>query len=62
MLDLGIVRSPELNEVNDLQLWSESFEGVFRRGPGDSWHITVDSCPDGSTSAAIDISPCTTGS
>lgn len=61
-LDLGIVRSPDLNEVNDLQIWSETFEQVFLRGPGDSWHITADVCPDGSTSSSVDIDPCTTGS
>ncbi len=61
-LDLGIVRDSTLNEANDLQIWSESFEQVFLRGPGDSWHINVDLCADGSTSAAVDIDPCTTGS
>lgn len=61
-LNLDLVRSPELNAVNDLQFWSEYFRKAFWRGPLESWHITIDDCPDGSTSAPVDINPCTTGS
>jgi len=60
-LDLGIVRDSTLNSLNDFQMFAESFEGSHFHGV-ESLRITMDLCPDGSTSAAIDISPCTTGS
>ena len=61
MLDLGIVRDSTLNSTNDVQVFAETFEGAHFHGP-ESWTITFDTCPDGSTSAAVDIDPCTSGS
>lgn len=60
-LNIGIVRDSALIETNDYRIFSETFEGHAFHGV-ESWRYTMDICPDGSTSAAIDISPCTTGS
>jgi hypothetical protein len=60
-LDLGLVRDSSLNSTNDAQFFSETFEGAAFHGI-ESLRITMDVCPDGSTSAPIDINPCTTGS
>jgi hypothetical protein len=61
MLDLGIVRDSTLNSTNDVQVFAETFEGAHFHGV-ESWTLTFDTCPDGSTSAAVDIDPCTSGS
>ncbi len=60
-LDLGIVRDSTLNSTNDVQVFAETFEGAHFHGV-ESWTLTFDTCPDGSTSAAIDIAPCVSGS
>lgn len=60
-LDLGLVRDSSLNSTNDAQFFSETFEGAAFHGI-ESLRITMDVCPDGSTSLPIDINPCTTGS
>lgn len=60
-LDLGIVRDSTLNATNDVQMFAETFEGAHHHGP-ESLRIAMDLCPDGSTSGAVDISPCGTGS
>jgi len=60
-LDLGIVRDSTLNATNDVQVFAETFEGAHFHGP-ESWTLTFDTCPDGSVSATVDISPCSTGS
>lgn len=61
MLDLGIVRDSTLNETNDLQLWSETFEGAAFRGI-ESLRINMDVCPSGLTQGTADFDPCTVGS
>lgn len=61
MLDLGIVRDSTLNSTNDFQMFAETFENVHFHGV-ESLRIVIDTCPDGSTSATVDIDPCTTGS
>ena len=60
-LDLGIVRDSTLNATNDVQVFAETFEGAHFHGIG-SWTLTLDTCPDGSVSATVDINPCSTGS
>lgn len=60
-LDLGIVRDSVLNSTNDAQMFAETFEGHVFHGV-ESWRLTMDLCPDGSTSSTVDISPCSTGS
>lgn len=60
-LDFGVVRDSVLNSTNDFQMAAETFEGAAFHGI-ESLRITMDTCPDGSTSAPIDINPCTTGS
>jgi hypothetical protein len=61
MLDLGLVRDSTLNATNDVQVFAETFEGSHFHGV-ESWTLTFDTCPDGSTSAAVDIAPCVSGS
>lgn len=62
-LDLGVVRDSVLNPTNDAEVFAETFEAVARYGPAEaSWTLTLDTCPDGSSSATVDINPCTTGS
>lgn len=46
VLDLGLVRSPELNEVNDYMVFAESFEGYAYRGIF-SYKVRSTICPDG---------------
>lgn len=60
-LDLGLYRDSALVQTNDLQIFSETFEGHAFHGP-ESWDITFDTCPDGSISGTVDIDPCSTGS
>lgn len=60
-LDLGLVRDTTVNSTNDYQLFYETFEGAHFHGQV-SYRLTMDLCPDGSTSAAIDFAPCSTGS
>lgn len=53
-IDLGVVRSPELNEVNDWETFAETFEGVVaHRGPEAVW-VSQTVRPDGSYAAGID--------
>lgn len=59
--DFGIVRDSTLNGTNDYQIFAETFEGVHFHGV-ESWRIASTICADGSTSATVDIDPCTTGS
>ena len=60
-LDLGIVRDSTLNSTNDVQVFAETFEAAHFHGV-ESWSLTFDTCPDGSTSATVDIDPCVSGS
>lgn len=60
-LDLGLYRDSALVSTNDVQIFSETFEGHAFHGV-ESWDITFDTCPDGSISGTVDIDPCTTGS
>lgn len=60
-LDFGIVRDSTLNEVNTFRMASETFEGSAFHGI-ESERIVIDTCPDGSTSAPVDINPCAGGS
>lgn len=63
VLDLGAeVRDSTLNATNDVEAFSEVFEGVARTGL-ESLAITIDLCPDGSTAATVDTSAvCASGS
>lgn len=55
-LNLGVVRSPELNAANDFETFAEGFEGLFaRRGPEALW-VTQDVMANGTSSSSIDIS------
>lgn len=60
-LNIGVIRDSGLVETNDYRMFSETFEGHAFHGV-ESWRYTFDICPDGSTSAAVDIDPCSTGS
>lgn len=60
-LNLGLVRDSSLNEVNDVQVFSETFEATHFHGI-DSWRIEMDVCPNGTTSGTTDFDPCSTGS
>ena len=60
-LDLGIVRDSTLNLANDFQIFAETFEAAADIGV-ETLEITLDICPDGSSSLGIDINPCATGS
>ncbi len=62
-LNLGVVRDSTLNATNDLQIWSETFEGVMHPGL-ESLRIDMDLCPSGEISGTVDTtgSICLTGS
>lgn len=61
-LDFGMeIRDSTLNSLNNVQAFMETFEGTAQVGV-ESIDLTMNVCPDGSSSALIDISPCTTGS
>lgn len=61
-LDFGVnIVDTSMIETNDSRAFLETFEAVAMHGP-ESLRIASTVCPDGSTSATIDISPCTTGS
>jgi hypothetical protein len=61
-LDLGVVRDSTLNGTNDFQTFSETFENACLFGvPSSSWCLTLDICPDGTTSGPnADFDPCGT--
>lgn len=61
MLDLGLIRDSVLNDTNDFEMFAETFEGAHFHGI-ESFRLTMDLCPDGATSATVDIDPCTSGS
>ncbi len=61
-LDLGIVRDSTLNGTNKFEIFAETSEGFVYNGATDPLRITMDLCPDGSSSATVDINPCSTGS
>jgi hypothetical protein len=56
-IDFGLVRDSVLNKTNDLQVMTEGFEGIARFGLT-SYVLTMDICPDGTTSAPIELTPC----
>lgn len=61
-LDFGMeIRDSTLISTNDVQAFTETFEGEAFVG-NEALHLTLNVCPDGASSAAVDISPCTTGS
>lgn len=62
-LNLGVQRDSTLNGTNDLQIWSETFEGVMSPGL-ESLRIDSDICPSGEISGTTDVTGviCTTGS
>lgn len=60
-LDIGLFRDGSLIETNDVKVFAESFEAIAFHGV-ESYRLEMDVCPDGSVSAAVDISPCSTGS
>lgn len=62
-LNLGVQRDSTLNGTNDLQIWSETFEGVMSPGL-ESLRLDSDICPSGEISGTTDVTGvlCTTGS
>lgn len=61
MMDFSIIRDQMLNETNEAETLTESFEAAAMVGT-ESLAITSDRCPDGSSSASVDIAPCVIGS
>lgn len=59
--EIGIIRDSSLVETNDARWFGETFEGAHFHGI-ESMRLEFDTCPDGSTSATVDLDPCTTGS
>lgn len=57
-LDLGIYRSPELNDTNDVENFAESFEVVIDHGQGSALWVTSTVCPDGTSGAGVDVAVC----
>lgn len=57
-LDLGIYRSPELNDTNDVENFAETFEVIIDHKQGDALWVTSTVCPDGSSGAGIDGAVC----
>ena len=60
-LNLGVMRDTVTTSTNDVQFFAETMENAHFHGI-ESWTVTFDTCPDGSTSATVDIAPCATGS
>ena len=60
-LDLGIVRDSTLNSTNDVQAFAETFEGAHFNGV-ETWRLSMDLCPSGAVSGAVEFDPCATGS
>ena len=62
-LNLGVQRDSTLNATNDLQIWSETFEGAMHPGL-ESLRIDMDVCPSGEIAGTVDTTGviCTTGS
>lgn len=60
-LDLGIVRDSVTNSTNNYQMFYESFEAAHFHGI-ESYRLSMDLCPDGTTSGTSDIAVCTQGS
>lgn len=58
-LELGLVRDSTLNEINDYELFGESFENVARVGPEQAtrW-ITLSVCPSGTFPALATALTC----
>ena len=57
-LDLGIYRSPELNDTNDVENFAETFEVIIDHNQGDALWVTSTVCPDGSSGAGVDVAVC----
>ena len=60
-LNLGIMRDTTTTTTNDVQFFAETDEAPHFHGI-ESWVVDFTLCPDGSTSATVDIAPCSTGS
>lgn len=54
-LDLGIVRDSTLNSVNDMQMFSETFEQAHYHSAIPSWRLSMTLCPSGATSGTVDV-------
>lgn len=54
-IDLGVQRSPDLNAQNDLQIWSETFEGIAYRGVQPPLRLTMPVCANGLQSGTSDV-------
>lgn len=52
-LDLGVVRSPAENAVNDFETFSETFEGVHQLGH-QAFSGTINLCPSGAVMGTLD--------
>ncbi len=61
-LDLGIVRDSSLNDTNDVEMFSETFEQHHFHHQVPAYQITMDVDPSGTTSAAAAFDPSATGS
>jgi hypothetical protein len=53
MLDLGIVRDPELNGTNDFEVFMETFEELAWLDPY-AKTLTITTCPNGELQVATD--------
>ncbi len=62
-INLGVTRDSTLNGTNDLQIWSETFEGLMSPGL-ESLRIDMDVCPSGEVSGSTDVTGilCSVGS
>lgn len=56
-LDLGLIRSPDLNSTNDAEVFAETFEGVATIGV-ESLAVTVDVCADGTSQGTVAATIC----
>lgn len=61
-LDLGIVRDSTLNDTNDVEMFSETFEQHHLHHQVPAYQITMDVDPSGTTSVAAAFDPSATGS
>lgn len=54
-IDLGVQRDSTLNAANDMQIWGETFEGLFYQGVHRPHEITLELCPTGEVAGSADI-------
>ena len=57
-IDLGVYRSPVLNDTNDVENFAESFEVAIDHGQGSALWVTSTVCADGSSAAGTEPVVC----